>query len=106
MNIATHAALRRTFVLAAVLAAVVMAGPVSAAGCNANPKAKIDPLNEQVTETTAGVPTVVRLNGSTSTAGNDTPTFAWQFVSSNIPGYTPVLTNATSAIARDVSSAL
>lgn len=61
--------------------------------CNATPKAKIDPSSQTVAESIPGNPTVVTLNGSTSTAGNGSPQFLWQ----QLAGTPVTLSSATAA---------
>ena len=88
---------RRGWALLLLTALSAVALPVSAA-CNGNPRPGSRPENGQtVNETTSGAPTLVQLNGTPSTPGNGGLLFAWQYLSSTLPGYTPVLTGANTA---------
>ncbi|UHQ19967.1 HYR domain-containing protein [Lysobacter sp. KIS68-7] len=65
------------------------------AACNGNPKAKIDPDTQTVPERTGGNPTVVTLDGSKSTPGNNDLVFAWTYLGSTPSGLTVTLNNTT-----------
>jgi len=85
----------RAWLVFALLAGSAVASPAFAAQiCNGTPRAKIDPLTQTVSETTAGVPTVVTLNGSGSTPNNSV-TYAWQYLGSTPTGLAVTLSNAT-----------
>ena len=90
-----NAAYGRACLVFALLAGSVLAAPAFAAQmCNGNPKAKIDPLTQTVTESTAGAPTVVTLSGSGSTPNNSV-TYAWQYLGSTPAGLGVTLSSAT-----------
>jgi len=90
-----NAAFGRGCLVFALLAGSAFASPVFAAQmCNGSPRAKIDPLTQTVTETTAGAPTVVTLSGSGSTPNNSV-TYAWQYLGSTPAGLGVTLSSAT-----------
>ena len=104
------AALSRSAGLCVLLAALsAMAVPALAAPtCTGVPRAKIDPLSQTVNETTAGVPTLVHLDGSSSTPANGNLTYAWQYLGSTPGTYAVTLLDANTAtptfLAPDVPS--
>ncbi|BCT91812.1 hypothetical protein LYSHEL_08360 [Lysobacter helvus] len=89
-----HLASRRGWALALSVLLASAAAPAWAA-CNGNPNARIDPTSQTVPERTGGVATVVTLDGSKSTPGNNDLAFQWTYVGSTPAGLPATLSNST-----------
>ena len=95
MNTFKNTAARRVWLLAVALAGSAVVSPAFAA---CNPNARVQSASQTLPELTSGSPTIVHLDGSSSTPKNGNLSFSWQYLGSVPAGYAVTLTNPNTAL--------
>jgi hypothetical protein len=95
MNTFKNTAARRAWLFVAAIAGFAIATPAFAV---CNPNARVQSASQTVPESTAGSPTVVHLDGSSSTPKNGGLSFSWAYLGSTPTGYPVTLISGNTAL--------